>query len=63
MEISLREAASGVDREVKVRIVSECEVCDGVGGTQTRLCETCGGLGAVRTVRESLLGQMVSTQN
>ena len=63
VEVSLREAASGVEREVEVRIVRECEVCDGVGGTQTRLCETCGGLGAVRTVRESLLGQMVTTQN
>ena len=37
-------------------------VCDGVGGTKTRKCDTCGGAGAVRTVRESLLGQMVSTQ-
>jgi len=63
VEVSLHEAASGVEREVKVRIVRECEVCDGVGGTQTRLCETCGGLGAVRAVRESLLGQMVTTQN
>jgi molecular chaperone DnaJ len=63
VEVSLREAASGVEREVEFRIVRECEVCDGVGGTQTRLCETCGGLGAVRAVRESLLGQMVTTQN
>lgn len=63
VEVSLREAASGVEREVEVRIVRECEVCDGAGGTKTRLCETCGGLGAVRTVRESLLGQLVSTQD
>ncbi len=62
VEVSLREAASGVEREVKVQTVKECAVCEGLGGTETRRCETCGGVGAVRTVRESLLGQIVSTQ-
>ena len=62
VEITLREAARETEREVKVQIVKECSVCDGVGGTQTRQCGTCGGAGAVRTVRNSLLGQMVSTQ-
>jgi molecular chaperone DnaJ len=62
VEISLREAAYGVEREVNVQTIKNCGVCDGIGGTQTRTCETCGGAGAVRTVRQSLLGQMVSTQ-
>jgi len=62
VEISLREAASETEREVKVQIVKECSVCSGAGGTETRQCGTCGGAGAVRTVRQSLLGQMVSTQ-
>ncbi len=62
VEISLKEAAHGVDREVNVQTIKNCGVCDGLGGTQTRTCETCGGAGAVRTVRQSLLGQMVSTQ-
>lgn len=62
VEVSLGEAASGVDREVKVQVVKECGVCEGLGGTETRRCETCAGMGAVRTVRESLLGQVVSTQ-
>lgn len=62
VDLSLREAAFGVEREVKVQVVKGCPICDGVGGTETRACETCGGAGAVRTVRQSLLGQMVSTQ-
>ncbi len=62
VEVSLREAAYGADREVNVQIVKNCEVCDGVGGTESHMCGTCGGAGAVRTVRESILGQMVSTQ-
>ncbi len=61
VEVSLREAAFGTEREVNVQVVKNCEVCDGIGGTKSRQCETCGGVGAVRTVLESLLGQMVST--
>ena len=62
VEVTLREAASGIEREVKVQTVKECSVCGGVGGTSTRQCGTCGGMGAVRSVRESFFGQMVSTQ-
>ncbi len=62
VEISLREAAYGVDREVNVQTIKNCSVCDGVGGTESHACSTCGGAGVVRTVRESFLGQMVSTQ-
>jgi molecular chaperone DnaJ len=62
VEISLREAAYGADREVNVQTVKNCSVCDGVGGTESHACSTCGGAGVVRTVRESFLGQMLSTQ-
>jgi len=62
VEITLREAAFGVEREVKVQTIRRCSVCDGVGGTETRTCGTCGGAGALRTVREGLFGQMVSMQ-
>ena len=62
VEIELREAAFGSEREVEVQIIKDCSFCDGVGGTESRACTTCGGEGMVRTVRESLIGQMVSTQ-
>ena len=62
VEVSLREAASGVDREINVQLVSNCGVCDGVGGTDSHVCGTCGGAGTVRTIRESILGQMVTAQ-
>ena len=62
LEVSLREAAFGADREVNVQVVGNCSVCEGVGGTESHSCPTCGGAGAVRTVRESILGQMVTTQ-
>jgi molecular chaperone DnaJ len=62
VEVSLREAAYGTDREVNVQVIKNCSVCDGVGGTESHTCSTCGGAGVVRTVREGFLGQMVSTQ-
>lgn len=62
VEVDLREAAFGTDREINVQTVKNCSVCDGVGGTESHVCGTCGGAGAVRTVRQSLLGQMVTTQ-
>ena len=62
VEVSLYEAAFGADREVDVQVVSNCGVCDGVGGTESHVCPTCSGAGSVRTVRESILGQMVTTQ-
>ena len=62
VELSLREAAFGAEREISVQTVKNCGVCDGLGGTKTRTCGTCDGAGAVRTVRQSMLGQMVSTQ-
>lgn len=62
IEISLREAAFGVARDVRVQTVENCGVCDGVGGTESHACDTCGGAGAVRSVRQSILGQMVTTE-
>jgi molecular chaperone DnaJ len=61
LHVSLQEAAFGTDREVNVQVVRNCGVCDGVGGTESHVCPTCNGAGSVRTVRESILGQMVTT--
>ena len=62
VEVTLREAAFGAEREINMQTISNCRVCDGVGGTESHACDTCGGAGTVRTVRQSILGQMVSTQ-
>jgi molecular chaperone DnaJ len=60
IEIDLAEAAFGVEREVNSQTIKNCSVCEGSGGKETHLCHTCGGAGAVRTVRDTMLGQMVS---
>lgn len=62
VEIDLKEAAFGTEREVKVQTVRICSACDGIGGTGTRLCGACGGSGVLRSVRETLLGQVMHQQ-
>jgi len=51
MEITLEEAAKGVEREVSFRKAMSCERCHGDGaepGSKRVTCSTCGGVGQVR---------------
>ncbi len=64
VEISLAEAAFGVTREVTVTLPQRCATCEGRGaapGTSPVRCEECQGTGEVRRVRNSILGQMVTS--
>lgn len=50
LRISLEEAASGVERSIRVPRLEKCERCDGSGskpGTTPEACGTCGGNGQV----------------
>ncbi|MCA3556492.1 molecular chaperone DnaJ [Aestuariivirga sp.] len=52
MEISLTEAFTGKNAQVRVPSSVSCEVCGGSGakpGTSPKTCSTCGGQGAVRS--------------
>ncbi len=63
-ELTFEEAVFGVEAEVRVRTAVVCETCDGSGaepGTAPRTCSRCEGAGQLRTVRQSILGQMVSS--
>jgi len=65
VEITLEEAAFGATREVTVTLPKRCSTCDGSGcaaGTSPVSCEECNGTGEVRRVRNSILGQMVTSQ-
>ncbi|MDB5801013.1 MAG: dnaJ [Rhodocyclales bacterium] len=51
MEISLEEAARGVEKTIRIPVTESCETCSGSGakpGTQPKTCGTCGGAGQVR---------------
>ena len=69
VEISLtlefEEAVFGAEKEVTFRSAVVCETCTGTGaspGTTATTCVQCAGVGEVRTVRQSLLGQMVTSR-
>jgi molecular chaperone DnaJ len=54
MEITLEEAAFGVEKEIEVRKLDPCDRCNGLGaeaGSRTIHCPTCGGRGQVITSR------------
>jgi molecular chaperone DnaJ len=64
VDLTLEEAVFGVRHPVDVRAPVPCETCTGSGaapGTEPIACAECGGLGQVQRVRQSFLGQMVST--
>src|SRR5262245_58935596 len=63
-ELTLEQAVFGTTLPVTVRTAVRCETCGGSGagaGTQPVTCSECSGTGQVRRVRQSLLGQMVTT--
>ena len=63
LELSFREAVFGVLREITVDELVTCAECDGSGarrGTTATSCPDCQGTGELRSVRQSILGQVVT---
>jgi len=53
-----------VNREITVTLPQKCDICAGSGcaeGTSPVICVECAGLGEIRRVRNSILGQMMTT--
>ncbi|MGH9007138.1 MAG: molecular chaperone DnaJ [Acidimicrobiales bacterium] len=64
LRLSFAEAAFGAEKEISVRLPVTCEVCGGTGarpGTQAVTCPDCQGAGETRRIRQSLLGQVVTS--
>ena len=64
MTLEFSEAVFGVERELTIRLPQTCATCSGSGarpGTSPVTCSNCGGTGEVRRVRQSILGQMVTS--
>jgi molecular chaperone DnaJ len=63
LRISFEEAIRGTDKEIEFPVLGRCETCTGTGaapGTSATTCPQCNGRGEVRTVRQTMLGQMVN---
>ncbi|MGD0743452.1 MAG: molecular chaperone DnaJ [Acidimicrobiales bacterium] len=64
LDLPFEEAVFGVERPITFRGVVACATCSGTGarpGTSPVTCTQCGGTGQQRRVRQSILGQVVST--
>ena len=64
VDLDLEQAVFGVKHPVDVKAPVTCEECTGSGaapGSAPVACSECGGAGHVQRVRQSFLGQMVST--
>ncbi len=64
VELTLEEAAFGVEREITFKAQGVCSSCEGLGTTDpssVKTCSECGGQGRVRVVRRTMLGQFVQT--
>ncbi|MGI9116529.1 MAG: molecular chaperone DnaJ [Gaiellales bacterium] len=62
ISLTLREAATGVQRDLEIVVIGDCERCGGSGAeppTRPVSCETCGGIGEVRQVSNTPLGQIM----
>lgn len=62
--LTFEQAVFGAEVPISLRTALRCEVCDGSGaseGSSVATCGTCKGMGQVRQVRQSILGQMVTT--
>ena len=63
LRITFEEAVKGTDKEIEFRVLQPCETCHGNGaepGTESITCPQCEGRGEVRSVRQTMLGQMVN---
>jgi molecular chaperone DnaJ len=63
LRITFEEAVKGTVKEIEFTALQRCETCHGSGaapGTEPTTCPQCNGRGEVRSVRQTMLGQMVN---
>jgi molecular chaperone DnaJ len=63
LRISFEESVRGEEKEIEFDLLDRCGTCGGSGaaaGSIPSTCPTCGGRGEIRSVRQTMLGQMVS---
>lgn len=64
LEIDLADAVFGGEQLVSIRTAVACDPCEATGaeaGSGSSACADCGGTGEVQRIRQSILGQIVTT--
>ena len=65
LRISFEEAVLGTEKTIEFPVLARCDTCGGSGakpGSTPVTCTQCHGRGEVRSVRQTMLGQMVNVQ-
>jgi molecular chaperone DnaJ len=63
LRLTLTDVALGAKKNVKIKSLERCSVCQGSGakaGSHPTTCTTCGGSGEVRRAARSMFGQFIS---
>jgi molecular chaperone DnaJ len=63
VEVTFAESITGVEKDIEFTALSNCETCGGSGaepGTSATTCPKCQGTGELRSVRSTMLGQIVN---
>ncbi|MBI2762910.1 MAG: DnaJ domain-containing protein [Chloroflexi bacterium] len=63
LRITFTEAVLGTEKEIEFPVLGRCGTCEGSGakqGTEAITCPECKGRGEVRSIRQTMLGQMVN---
>ena len=63
VQLTLTEVATGVDKQVNIKLLNPCDVCSGTGaepGSKVTTCTTCRGSGEVRRAQQSFFGSVIS---
>ena len=65
LRISVEEAAFGIEKDLILEAMQSCEHCESTGaepGSSVVDCKTCQGKGEIRGVRQTILGQMMTSR-
>ena len=63
LRLTFEEAVNGTEKEIQFPVLLRCDTCKGSGakeGVEPITCPQCEGRGEVRSVRQTMLGQMVN---
>ena len=63
VQLTLEEAATGVEKQIKIKRLVKCSACDGKGsapGSEPVVCDVCRGQGQVKHVQRSIFGEFVN---
>ncbi len=63
--LSFEEAAFGIKKQLKIYVIEECEQCHGSGAksaSDKQTCPHCKGTGQIKSVQNTMFGQMINTQ-